>query len=285
MYNEPMPANAKYKDSVFSLLFSDPDALRTLYSAIEGIDLPPDTPISINTLSDILYMDQINDISFTVDNRLVVLIEHQSTINRNMPLRLLMYIARVYEKIIDRKKLYQSKPEKIPAPEFIVLYNGKADYPDHEVLKLSELFKDAANLKGTPFAVVLELIVHVYNINKGHNAALFEKSETLGGYSTFVDKAREYERNLPRDEAMKSAIKYCLENNVLKPFFETHSTEVFNMLLTEWNIEEAKEVWFEEGREEGMEKGREDERKYVLELFRQGLALEEIKRCLEQPRL
>ena len=58
-----MNTNARYKDSVFSLLFSDPDVLRALYSAIEGIDLPPDTPVSINTLSDILYMDQINDIS------------------------------------------------------------------------------------------------------------------------------------------------------------------------------------------------------------------------------
>ena len=90
-----MEVNAKYKDSVFSFLFSDTGALRELYCAIEGITLPPDTPIDINTLSDIIYMDQINDISFTIDNRLVVLIEHQSTINRNMPLRLLLYIARV----------------------------------------------------------------------------------------------------------------------------------------------------------------------------------------------
>ena len=80
-----MDVNAKYKDSVFSFLFGNPDALRELYSAIAGIDLPSDTPVAINTLSDILYMDQINDISFTIDNRLVVLIEHQSTINHNMP--------------------------------------------------------------------------------------------------------------------------------------------------------------------------------------------------------
>ena len=64
-----MQVNAKYKDSVFSFLFSQPDTLRELYCAIEGITLPPDTTIDIHTLSDILYMDQINDISFTVDNR------------------------------------------------------------------------------------------------------------------------------------------------------------------------------------------------------------------------
>ena len=83
-YDKVMDVNAKYKDSVFSFLFSNPDALRELYSAIEGVDLPPDTPISINTLSDILYMDQINDISFTVDNRLVVLIEHHAKYRRGI---------------------------------------------------------------------------------------------------------------------------------------------------------------------------------------------------------
>jgi hypothetical protein len=51
-----MNVNARYKDSVFSLLFSDPDTLRELYSAIEGVSLPPDIPIGINTLSDVLYI-------------------------------------------------------------------------------------------------------------------------------------------------------------------------------------------------------------------------------------
>ena len=125
-----MGVNSKYKDSVFSFLFSDKDALRELYGALEGITLTPDVPIELNTLSDVLYMGQINDISFTVDNRLVIVIEHQSTINPNMPLRLLLYIARIYEKTVERRNLYKSALEKIPAPEFIVLYNGTKPYPD-----------------------------------------------------------------------------------------------------------------------------------------------------------
>ena len=86
-----MSANEKHKNSVFSLLFSDKDIMRELYSAIEGVELPLDTSININTLSNALFMGQINDVSFTVGGRLIVLIEHQSTINQNMPLRLLMY--------------------------------------------------------------------------------------------------------------------------------------------------------------------------------------------------
>ena len=248
-----MNTNAKYKNSVFSLLFGNPDTLRELYGAIEGISLPPDIPVNINTLSDVLYMEQINDLSFTVDNRLVVLIEHQSSINPNMPLRLLIYIAHVYEKIIDRVKLYKTKLEKIPTPEFIVLYNGKEPYPDRETLRLSDAFKDACDLLSVENAVQsLELIVQVYNINHGHNAEILEKSRTLGGYSVFVEKVREYATNLSLEEAMKKAVKYCLDNNILKTFLETHSSEVFNMLL-EWNLEEAKTAWCEEAREEGRE--------------------------------
>jgi hypothetical protein len=47
-----------------------------------------------------------------------------STINPNMALRLLMYIARIYEKLIENKNIYSGKPIKLPRPEFFVLYNG-----------------------------------------------------------------------------------------------------------------------------------------------------------------
>ena len=89
--------------------------------------------------------------------------------------------------------------------------------------------------------------MQVYNINSGHNAEMLEKSRTLCSYSAFVSKVREYERTLPFEEAMKEAVKYCMDNDILKTFLETHSSEVFNMLLAEWDTEEAKLVWREEG--------------------------------------
>jgi len=64
--------NRNHKNSVFSSLFSNPDVLRELYSAIEGVTIPPDIRIDINTLSNVLFMKQINDVSFLIDNRLVV---------------------------------------------------------------------------------------------------------------------------------------------------------------------------------------------------------------------
>jgi len=251
-----MGANDKHKNSVFSLLFSDPNVLRELYSAIEGVELPPDTPIDVNTLSNALFMGQINDVSFTVGGRLIVLLEHQSTVNQNMPLRLLMYAARLYEKIIDRMKLYQTSLEKIPEPVFIVLYNGKAPYPERATLKLSDAFKDAADLRAkNPGGPALELTVQVYNINQGHNAAMLEKCEALGGYSAFVSKVWECRQTMALEDAMKAAIKHCIDNGILRPFLETHSSEVQNMLITEWNLEEAQQAWLAQGRDEGIEIG------------------------------
>ena len=77
-----METNKNFKDSLFTALFGNADLLRDLYCALEGVSLPPDVPVSINTLENVLYMDLYNDISFEIGGKLVVLIEHQSTIKR-----------------------------------------------------------------------------------------------------------------------------------------------------------------------------------------------------------
>ena len=201
--------------------------------------------------------------SFLIDNRLVVLVEHQSTINNNIPLRLLMYIARIYEKIVNRRKRYKNKLVKIPKPEFIVLYNGEKKLADYKKLKLSDAFKDVEGLKSpVGDTLPLELIVHVYNVNHGHNAEILKRSETLDGYSMFIGKIREYQKAIKTlEEAFRSAINYCIENNILKDYLEAHASEVLNMLLAEWNQDEYVEAMCEEAREEGLEEGREEGRK------------------------
>jgi len=252
-----MSANIKYKDSVFSFIFSDPDLLRELYCALEGVSLPNDIPVTINTLQDVLFMGRINDISFEIGDKLVILIEHQSTINPNIALRLLMYIARIYEKIIGEKNIYASRLIRIPRPEFFVLYNGVSPYPDEKVIKLSEAFESGVLAEiGKEDPQALELEVRVININQGRNQGIVRKCKTLGEYSAFIEKVREYEKETERlEDAVKKAAVYCRDHEILKGFLEKHATEVLNMLMTEWNIEDAKKVWYEEGREEGREEG------------------------------
>ena len=78
-----MKGNRKYKDSVFCDYMSDGPKLVELYNAVYGTNYPFDTPVEINTLDNVLYMDRVNDISFTLDGKYVVLLEQQSTIKMN----------------------------------------------------------------------------------------------------------------------------------------------------------------------------------------------------------
>jgi len=251
-----MKANSKFKSSVFSLLFSDPDVLRELYCAIKGVSLPDDLPVVINTLEDALFMDQVNDISFEIGGRLVVLVEHQSTINPNMAIRLLAYIGRVYEKIVEGRSIYSKKQISIPQPEFFVLYNGADPFPDEETLKLSSLFMSVEPL-GLPEkpSPVLELEVKVLNINEGRNEGIAKKCLHLSHYSAFTAKVREL-RNAGGSlaEAMKEAVNYCLSHDILKEFLEKQATEVHSMLIAEWDMDEALAVRYEEGCEEERKK-------------------------------
>jgi len=275
--------NRKHKDSVFSMLFGSPEILRELYSAIEGVEIPQDAIVDINTLSDALFMTKINDLSFTINDRIVVLIEHQSTISQNIPLRLLMYIARVYEKIIESKNIYHRKLIKIPTPEFIVLYNGKENYPEHQVLRLSAAFKNISGLKLLENTELpLELAAHTYNINPGHNSKILEKCITLNNYSILIGKINEYNVYMPLAEAIKKAVLYCIEHNILREFLESNSSEVFNMLTDDITIEEIADIRYEEGREDGLELGIEQGQKNVFSLLDQGLSIEEIKQRLTQ---
>jgi hypothetical protein len=255
-YTEPMESNIKYKSTVFSTLFSDPNILRELYYAIKGIPVNSNVPITINTLENVLFMDMMNDISFEIGGKLIILIEHQSTINPNMALRLLMYIARIYERLLkDKKNLYTKKLIPIPQPEFFVLYNGISPYPDESIIKLSDAFVDSTSIIPDKNFPTLELIVKVLNINEGKNQLIVQKCKTLSEYSAFVAKVREFEKlQLDRETAIKEAVKYCHDHDVLKEFLEKHGKEVFSMLFAEWKLDEAKEVWQEEAKEEEREK-------------------------------
>jgi hypothetical protein len=211
-----------------------------------------------------------------------------------MPLRLLSYIARVYEKITAAKKtrLYGKKGFKIPRPEFIVLYNGVDPFPDEKTIRLSDSFEEVSSL-GLPVDAPpgLELTARVYNINEGHNQDMVQQNETLSGYVMFIAKVRGFETGLSggkrsadisKDErkaiiktAITKAVHWCIANNVLKRFFEENGSEVINMLFDEWKLEDALVVEREEGREEGRE---ERDAEIAKNALQEGLSVEFIQK-------
>ena len=269
-----MYINNKFKNSVFVMLFDDPVLLRELYCALEGVSLPPDIPVIINTLENVLVLDFNNDISFAIGGKLIVLIEHQSTINPNMALRLLLYFSRVIERIAKGSKLYSRKLMSVPWPEFFVLYNGTDPFPDEQVIRLSDLYEKPGELglpeKSRP---LLELEVRVININEGRNADIASRCKKLSEYSAFMAKIRAFRKETgDLEEAIKTAVKYCRKHDILKEFLEIHGEEVINMLLT-LTTEDAIAYAREEGVEEVIEKGKEEgHMKATLAIARSALA-------------
>jgi predicted transposase/invertase (TIGR01784 family) len=215
-----------------------------------------------------------NDVAFVMGDKLVVLIEHQSTINKNMPLRMLLYIAEIYNRLSKDKDLYSQNIFAIPRPEFIVLYNGVKDVPDEQILRLSDMFK---NVEEAGDIANLELVVTVYNINKGRNPEMAKRSPTLDGYETFIYKVRENEKTMSRKEAIKKAVVYCINQNILRTFLENHKREVVGMLLHEWDLGEAVAVAGEEGEARGEERGmRKRTMEFAKKMKDKGKSIDEI---------
>ena len=126
--SQPASPVRNYKDTVFRMLFSDIEDLLVLYNAVNGTDYSDPDALEITTLESAVYMSMKNDISFVLDTKLS-LYEHQSTVNRNMPLRDLMYVAKVFEGLVIHKDLYSSKLIPFPSPRFITFYNFQQGKP------------------------------------------------------------------------------------------------------------------------------------------------------------
>ena len=247
-------ANTKFKDSVFIRYLAESDErLVEVYNAVAGTNYPLDTPVQKNTLVDVLYKDRINDISFTLDGHTLVLFEHQSTVNENMPVRLLFYVAKLYEKEIrmnEEVSIYQRKRISLPTPRFVVLYNGKEPLPEYSVWHLSESFI------GEQENPALELNVEVYNITYSSTSELLQRSAHLNDYSYFIHLVNEARKTgKPLDEAIKEASECCIAQGKMKSFLQAHATEVEQMLITEWDWDECLDVERKEARAEGLSEG------------------------------
>ena len=277
MAEEGPKPNGEIKDSVFTDLFGKDRTARgnfiSLYNALHGTSLrPEETELLPETLDRVMYMSYANDVAMQVNGRVVVFIEHQSTINRNMPLRLLSYVARTYERIVPARKKYYRGMVKIPMPEFYVMYNGEDDCPAESEMRLSDAFfgADGANPAEPP----LELVVRVHNITPGRGGELLGRCSVLRQYSQFIELVRGMLRE-KRDEPLKSAVMESIRRGILPEYLERKAAEGINMLTMEYNyaddVAAQREESFEKGRDEGLrlgeEKGRDEGRVETIRLM------------------
>ena len=256
--------NRNYKDSVFVDLFAHDITAKenfiSLYNALHGTNLDAETTeIQPVMLERVLYMKYYNDIAMLIDGKIVILIEHQSTINKNMPFRFLEYIARIYEKITTKDEKFGRKLVKLPIPEFYVFYNGKDDYPTESIMKLSDAFmqldgKLKNQLENANYP--LEISVKVININVDKENPILKRCEALREYSEFIEQVRS---NIENDvhEPFTTAIKEAIKKGFLSDYLNRKSTEVQNMLLAEYDYDTDIAVQRRESFEDGFSAGEE----------------------------
>lgn len=258
--------NKKYRDSVFRDYFNEPVRLLSLCNAILGTQYSEVSELKINTLEGIFFDNQKNDISCTVGDIFLVLIEHQTSVNNNMPFRCLSYVAELLNNLIENKnRLYHKALIRFPRPKFFVLYDGEDKEPLKREMRLSEAFGGDGSS--------LELVVTAFNINYGLNQHLLFKCQYLREYSTLVGKVKEGLRTgLTRREAISRAVKYCLDNELMKGYLEKNSQEVFNMLALQWEQDKAIRASYEDGVES-----------VAINLISMGMPLEKIHEATRLP--
>ena len=275
--------NRNYKDTIFRMLFSDRENLLSLYNAINGTSYENPEELEIVTLENAIYMGMKNDLAFIIDTNLF-LYEHQSSFTPNMPLRNLFYISAEYQKLVNKKSLYSSALQKIPAPNFIVFYNGMDKKEDRWENCLSEAYE---NLFGEP---KLELKVVTLNINEGRNRELLEQCQILREYAAYVALVRKYAKSMELEAAVEKAVDKCIHDGILEEFLQRNRAEVIAVSIFEYDKEEEErklrkaefEAGEQSGIEKGIEKGRQQERQKIVQtLVENGMSVLEIANMLK----
>ena len=254
-------ANREYKSTVFSKLFTDKKKLLTLYNALNHSNYTNENELEIVTLENAIYMSMKNDLAFILDCKLT-LYEHQSTPNPNMPLRDLLYVSKEYEKLVTKRTLYSRRKLKIPAPHFVVFYNGIEQQPEKQILKLSDLYQIPET------EPMLELQVLMLNINDGNNEELKESCQVLKEYMQYVNCVRKYvyQEKMIFDDAVECAVTECIKKGILEDFLRENRAEVVAMSIFEFDEEKEIKLIREDEYEYGFENGyAEGQRHHLIE--------------------
>ena len=247
--------NNEHKDRLFNYIFGRSDHKEwtlSLYNALNGSHFSNADDIELNTIDDAVYMGMKNDTSFLL-HWTINLWAHQSTFNPNMPVRELMYLGKLYDKYIKQHKLniYGHKLINLPIPNIVIFYNGKDDVEDEIICRLSDSFH--SEMKKTVSDV--EVVTHLYNINKDHNRHLMTACRPLFEYSWFIEKIRSFVKDHSIEEAVDITIDAMPNSFVIKPFLIGNRAEVKDMCITEYDEVETMQMFKEEAYSEGFAEG------------------------------
>ena len=267
--------NAKYtiKDSVFCDLFTKKEYLLQLYQFLHPEDENvTEEEVEVETLQNVLIDQMYNDLGFRVGNRLLILVEAQSTWSINILMRGLIYLAQTYNEYIQKNELnvYGSKKLDFPKPEFYVVFTGTRQTRP-EYLSLSEEFFDGSDL--------IELKAKIFYDE--------DKTDILHQYITFTKIVMEQEAIYGRKrKAVKKAIKICRDRNILSKYLKEREVEVISMMSVLYDEEVIKRNYIKEVTDEAKECGRveghtQQAMETAIKLKKMGFSIEKIAEAVD----
>ena len=223
-----------HKDGVAYKLFSGRAESLSLYNCIMKTNYTNPDELEVVTLDSAIYIGRKNDNAVILHFNML-LTEFQVTVNPNMPLRTLIYVANEYEKYIAENELnlYSEYIQKIPTPHFVTLYYGRDEQPEIQILKLSDAYECKTEKPE------LELTMVQYNVNPKYNEELKKCCPELDGYIKYIDKTRKYHsEGMNYEDAVKKSVNECIKENILREFFIKNKAEVISMTIFEYDEEE-----------------------------------------------
>lgn len=271
--NKPVVAKEtrEFRSNSFSLLLKQQKYALEVYNCLNDSDYKNPEDVEILDVDGGVSLTVRHDAAFIIDSNLSIY-EHQSTINPNMPLRILIYVSNLFKAIIKDENIFGQYHVKLPFPRFVVFYNGDDKWGEDFELKLSDAYK----YKGErPW---LELRCRVMNINPGHNENFISKCNALNGYMTYVSKVKKYRGQIGIEAAVNKAVDECIKENVLGGFFKMYKDVIINNDLIDGTYPtqlKMHEKYVLRGVAENMLRAKKDY-KEISEMTR--LSVEEIKK-------
>ncbi len=223
------------KNSVFLDLFQDKKNLLGLYKALhpEDTDTTEDA-LDIVTIDNILTDNLYNDLGIMVgNNKLLLLLEAQSSWTVNILIRILLYLAQTYHEYFERtsQSLYKSTRVKMPKPELYIIYTGnQGRKPD--TISLSREFFDGAEIDIEVKAKVIyesntEDIINQYIIF----CKVFDEQRKLYGMT---------------EHTIKETIRICKDRNILKEYLMSREKEVVTIMMSLFDDEQIMRTYLKD---------------------------------------
>ena len=266
------------KDSIFTHLFSIPQYQLQLYRALH----PEDKHVKASDIETItrrcvVAQHEHNDLGILVKNRLMILVEAQSSWSPNIVIRLMSYAIQSLMDYFQERQvfLYSNNKLECPKPELYVIFTGdRLSQP--ETLSFRDLF-----FMGD-MTCDLDATAHVIYYKEGN-------ADILNQYITFC---RVFNAQIKlygyAEQALKETLRICRDTNILSKYILQREAEIMDIMTALFDQDYVTRMYGvdqrREGKIEGINEGKIEEKKETaLKMLKKGFDMDVISEMTSLP--